>query len=93
MTEQRLDSFVNALRARWPQYRIVVLPFTIEEDPVIRHFIHVLDVPEEQLVLVSDAAWNLVFDLYGNEEPPFLLTSVGPETSAKHFPVTTAEAS
>ncbi|MCC6407739.1 MAG: hypothetical protein IT453_11270 [Planctomycetes bacterium] len=92
MNPSKLDKFLATVRARWPQYRIVAVPFTADEDPAIQHFVHLLDVPDDAYESVSDRAWELAFDLFGDEELPFVMTTIDPDTSANHFPVTTAEA-
>jgi hypothetical protein len=91
MTQSQLHELVELLRARWPSYRILVRPFEPEDDPAIRHFVRILDVPAEFVPAVAWEAWTLVPDVFGEAEPPFVMTALGRETSAKFFP-TTAEA-
>ncbi|MBI5431809.1 MAG: hypothetical protein HZA52_03145 [Planctomycetes bacterium] len=92
MNQAKLDAFLATVQVRWPQYRVVVLPFTADEDPAIRHFVHLLDVPDDAYRAVSDRAWELAFDVFGDEELPFVMTTIDPDASATYFPVTTAEA-
>jgi hypothetical protein len=92
MTDARLESLLQTLRRRWPRYRVVLRPLAFDDDPALRHFVHVLDVPDDELVGVMDESWELAAAVYGNDEPPLLLTPIGIAASAKHFPRTNAEA-
>lgn len=91
MTQSAFHEFVELLRARWPAYRIVVRPFETDDDPTVRRFVRILDVPPDSVPAVAWEAWTLVPRVFGDAEPPFVMTAIGTETSAKYFP-TNAEA-
>jgi hypothetical protein len=92
MTE-RMQQFLSALEAELPLgYVVHVRPYSLEEDEEIHWFIHILMVPSEELHPVAWRAWTLAGEIYGDEPTPFLMTSVNPESSTRHFPEALAKA-
>lgn len=85
MTQPLLERFLSRLRTEYPSYPLVVLPYS-REDPTIEYFIHLLDVPIEELSRVLHHAWELAFEVFGEETIPFHLTPMDPEISAESFP-------
>lgn len=86
MIARQLDHFLEQLRREFPEYPVVVLPYTNDDDPIIQHFIHVLGVPPKMLRTVTRRALRLAIDLFGPHEVPLHLTTLPPETSAQYFP-------
>lgn len=85
MTRVAMDVFLARLEDEFPIYPVDVEPYT-REDPTIAYFVHVLEVPVEELTRVAHRAWDLAAEVFGDEPIPFHLTTIDPEQSAEYFP-------
>ena len=85
MSDPRLSSFLARLRGEFPDFVVIALPFQCPDDDTIERFLHILDVPEEQLMSVTWRAIDIALEMYGDGPLPFALTTLDPETSKKHF--------
>ena len=85
MTDTRLETYVRRLREEFPEYVVICLPYRRPDDETIEHFLHVLDVPEDELTPVTYRAIDLAIELYGEVNFPFHLTTIDPKTSVEYF--------
>ena len=81
---QQVDSFVRKLEAVLG-LRAQVQPWSCPDDPTIRAFVWLLDVPAGRLTAVEDAAWHLAGEAF-HGPVPFLLSAVSPGNTARYFP-------
>ena len=86
MTASELKPFLDRVRSEWPGYPVSIRPWVSEDDPSIRYFIDILNVPEREHSRVEDRAWKLAFEIYGEQSIPFHMTTCDPATSATYFP-------
>lgn len=86
MTDDRITLLVGEIESRYPGTRVELRPTSDEEDPAIRAFLWILEVPVERLCEVEDLAIDRALDLYGDDPLPFHVTAASPETTAKYFP-------
>jgi hypothetical protein len=90
VNDDRTALLAREIESRWPGTRVEMRPCSDEEDPAIRAFLWILDVPVERLCEVEDFAIGRAFELYGDEPLPFHVSAASPETTAKHFPAPAA---
>jgi len=86
MSDQRLEGYLRRIRREFPDYIVAARPYQSPDDETIAHFLHLLDVPEDDLGPATRRALEIAFDAYGEDPLPFHLTTVDPETSRKFFP-------
>lgn len=86
MTDAKLEVYLQRLREEFPDYVVACFPYRSPDDEAIEHFLHVLDVPEDELTPVTYRAFDLALELYGEINFPFHLTTVSPSISAEYFP-------
>ncbi len=89
MKDERIALLAREIESRYRGTRIELRPTSDEEDPAIRAFLWILDVPGEKLCEVEDFAIDRALDLYGDDPLPFHVTAASPETSAKYVPAPT----
>lgn len=85
MTDAKLESLRAQINQSLPGFDVVISDFASEDDPSIKHFVNILDVPEDRLHDVAARALEIAFEIYGDEPLPFHLTTVDRATSSSHF--------
>ena len=85
MNDERLRSLTREVESRFAGSRLEARACEDEEDPSIRWFLWILDVPEERLREVEDFAIGRALDLYGDGPLPFYVSAASPATTAKYF--------
>jgi hypothetical protein len=87
MTEPRTDAVLAAIAARYPWTRIEIRPNsdpgTAEDMP---DHIYILDVPADRGYEIGGFALDVAFAVFADGPLPFLIGTVDPEQSARHFP-------
>jgi hypothetical protein len=83
--DPRLELFLERLRWEFEDYVVVALPYRSPDDETIEHFLHLLDVPEDDLGPATWKALEIAVEIYGEAPLPFHLTTIDPETSAKYY--------
>lgn len=79
MRNPRIRALIGAIEKRYPDTRVVVQPWGGREDPDIRWWLWVLDVPEEGLVEVEGFARRRARRLYGRPLVPLFVSAVSRE--------------
>jgi hypothetical protein len=92
VSDPRFETYLSRLRQEFPRYVLVVEPFRNPDEEPIEHFLHLLEVPEDDLLSSSGRALEIAFDMYGDDPLPFHLTSLDPEISRQYYATALEEA-
>jgi hypothetical protein len=85
MRDPRIRSLIEAIEARYPGTRVVVQRWGGREDPDIRWWLWVLNVPEDRLTAVDRFASRRTTRIYGKRTVPFFTSIVSREQSLLQF--------
>jgi len=77
--DPRMDSVLRAVQARYPGKRVAVERYESPDDPLIRWWIYVLDVPEDELGPVGLDLVGVARREYGRRPVPFFIGPADPE--------------
>ncbi|MGH7152097.1 MAG: hypothetical protein ACREIU_15435 [Planctomycetota bacterium] len=85
MRNPRIRALIETVEKRYPGTRVVVQPWGGAEDPDIRRWLWVLNVPEACTLEVERFADRRARGMYGRRPVPFFVSSVNREETARVF--------
>lgn len=87
MSTRRIDRLRAKISARYRFVRHRLEPIADPEDPAIRWFLWMLDVPRRRIQEVTDYAARQALKLYSPKPPEIYLRAVTPEYTSKYFSI------
>lgn len=84
MKDPRIAKLMRALSRRFPGTTLITGP--MPDDPNSGEtLIQVLNAPDEPMWVVNEFAWSVIWDLWGDEPHPALVSAVNREQTAKYY--------